>query len=128
MYRSIKEIKDIKRFLDDTNALHDGYVIGVQYANEGIARKGKGLWLDSEQTKLCLKVLVTSIYDTVVEIVFENLVEWQIKDNQWEIAETAVVFCEKDCIIWSDNAFTNDDELKEGSYVIAKSMKWRIVE
>ena len=107
--------------------MHDSYLIGVQYVHSGHTG-GNPHRIDPKLSELRVRYMVTSIQDDIVELIFSSLVEWQIKDNQWEIAETAVVFCEKDCIIWSDNAFTNDDELKEGSYVIAKSMKWRIVE
>ena len=63
-----------------------------------------------------------------MEIEFENLSEWQIKDNQWDITDTTVMFDKQHRIIWSDDAYISMDELKEGSYAIAGSMKWRTVE
>ena len=63
-----------------------------------------------------------------MEIEFENLLEWQIKDNQWDITDTAVIFNEQQWIVWTDDAYSNENEMKKGSYVIAKSMKWRVVE
>ena len=128
MFSTIKTADDIEEFLDITNGLHDGYIIGVQYANNGITSIEHGHQFDFLKTKLTLQILVTSICDTVVEMEFEGLTEWQIKDNQWDIVDTSVMFDEKKRIIWSDNQFVNMEELKKGSYAIAESMKWRIAE
>ena len=127
MFNSIKTAEDIMRFLDKTNSLHDSYIIKAEYINDGIAKIENGHYFNPEQTKLILKILVTSIYDSVVEIEFENLAEWQIKDNQWGITDTSVIFNKQKYIVWSDDNFVDTDEFKKGSYVIAKSMKWRIV-
>ena len=131
MFNEIKSSKDIKNFLAKTNWLHDGYILGVQYTNKGITQIDNGHRFDPEQTKLVLQILVTSIWDTVIEIEFEHLLEWQIKDNQWDITDTSVVFQKVQggkWFIWSDDAFTNMDDLKDHSYAVAKSMKWRVVE
>ena len=87
-----------------------------------------GYTFNPEQTKLVLQILVTSICDVVVEIVFENLLEWQVKDNQWDITDTSVIFNEQNWIIWLDDFFADMETTKKGTYVIAKSMKWRIIE
>ena len=126
MFNEIKSSEDIKNFLDETNSLHDGYIIGVQYTNQGLLRTEGGYSIDPEQTKLILQICVTSICDTIVEIQFESIAEWQIKDNQWDITDTAVMFNEQQRIVWLDDVYTNMAEIKNGSYVIAKSMKWRI--
>ena len=89
-------------FLEKTNALHDGYVISVQYRNDGISKVYGGHCFSPEQTKLTLQILVTSIWDAVVELEFEGLLEWQIKDNQWEILDTAVLFDEKNRVAFFD--------------------------
>lgn len=128
MFELIKSSKDIKNFLGKTNSLHDGYIIGVQYTNNGISRIEHGHLINPEQTKLSLQILVTSICDSIVEIEFEELLEWQIKDNQWDITDTTVIFDDQHWIVWSDDVYTNMDELKKGSYAIAKSMRWRILE
>ncbi|MBR1954635.1 MAG: hypothetical protein IKA29_01800 [Clostridia bacterium] len=128
MFNSIKSKRDVEIFLDSTNSLHDGYVIGVQYSNNGISAIENGYQFDPEQTKLAIRILVTSIWDTVVELEFENLLEWQIRDNQFEITDTAIVFNEQGWIVWTDDVYINMDELKKNSYVIAKSMRWRVVE
>ena len=128
MFKPIKSEKDIEVFLDKTNSLHDGYVIGIQYFNHGISSTGDEYRFNPDKTKLIIRILVTSICDTVVELEFENLLEWQIKDNQCDITDTAIVFNEQNWIVWTDDTYINEDELKKGSYAIAKSMKWRIVE
>ena len=128
MYNEIKTIKNIEFFLDKTNSLHDGYVINVHYANKGISIDGDTYYFNPEQTKLTLQILVTSICDTIIEIEFEYLKEWQIKDNQWEITDTTVIIDKDNWILWTDDVYVNQDELKNSSYVIAKAMKWRVVE
>ena len=128
MYNEIKTIKDIEFFLDKTNSLHDGYIINVHYANNGISIDGDTYYFNPEQTKLTLQILVTSICDTIIEIEFEYLKEWQIKDNQLDITDTTVFLDKDNSILWSDDVYVNQDELKNSSYVIAKAMKWRVIE
>ncbi len=128
MLNSIKTTEDIKNFLNKTNSLHDGYIIGVQYVNNGITRIENGHCFNSEQTKLIIQILVTSIWNTIVEIEFENLLEWQIQDNQCNITDTTIMFNDQKWIVWADDVYTSMDELRNCSYAIAKSMKWRIVE
>ena len=127
MFNSIKTQKDIKLFLDKTNSLHDGYIVGVQYLNNGISSIGDNKHsFNPEETKLILRILVTSICDTLIEIEFKNLLEWQIKDSQ--CTDTTVIINEKHWIVWADNTYSNEEEMKKSSYAIAKSMKWRVVE
>ena len=76
------------------------------------------------QTKLSLQILVTSLFDTTVEIEFEHLFEWQIKDSTYIYGACVDLH---GCIVWSSDIYSNTDELKSNSYVIAKFMKWRIV-
>ena len=128
MFHEIKSDTDIQTFLKKTNFLHDGYIVGVQYVNEGISRIENGYRFNPEQTKLTLQILVTSIWDAIVEIEFENLWEWQIKDDQRDITDITVMFDKQNQIVWSDDVYINMDEVKNGSYVIAKIMKWRMIE
>ena len=125
---SIKSNEDIQYFYEKTNCLHDGYIVGVQYENNGISKTEHGHSFDFERTKLVLKILVTSIWDAVVELEFENLLSWQIKGNQWGMLGTTVMFDEHNLLVWSDDIYINMDELKKGTHAIAKSMRWRITE
>ena len=126
MFCTVKTKEDIENFLNKTNSLHDGYIIGVQYTNGGITKLEYGHHFNPEQTKLTIQVLVTSIYDTIVELEFENLLEWQIRDNQWDITDSSIIFDENGSIIWLDDVYTTAEEMKKDSYVIAKTMQWRI--
>ena len=83
---------------------------------------------DLERSKLVLKILVTSIWDAVVELEFDGLYEWQIKDNQLDMTDTTVMFDDHNRIVWSDDVYINMEEVKKGSYAIAMSMRWRIAE
>ena len=108
--------------------MHDGHIINVQYTNNGISKSENGYYISSEQTKLILQILVTSIWDAVVEIEFENVLERQINNYFcWDITDTSVVFNEQNWIIWTDDVFIDMEETKKGSYAISKSMKWRII-
>ena len=128
MFHEIKTSEDVRFFLEKTNCLHDGYILDVRYTHKGISKIENGHYFEPDKTKLILQILVTSIWDAVVEIEFESLFEWQIKDARGEITDTSVLFDEHNWIVWSDDAYSSMDEVKKGSYVIASSMKWRIVE
>jgi len=107
--------------------LHDGYILSVQYSHNGITASENRVDFEPDKTKLTLQILVTSIWDAIVEIEFESLFEWQIKDSQGDIFHTSVTFDEQGRIVWSDDAYINMDEVKKISYAIASSMKWRII-
>ena len=131
MFNEIKTEKDIQNFIDKTNSLHDGYIIGVQYINDVMTNVDEnGYFNNPDATKLILKILVTSIWNTVVEIEFENLWEWQLLNDTYfsVILDTSISFNDKGYIIWADDVWENRDGLEGCSYAIAKSMKWRIVE
>ena len=131
MFNEIKTEKDMQNFIDKTNSLHDGYIIGVQYINDVMTNVDEnGYFNNPDATKLILKILVTSIWNTVVEIEFENLWEWQLLNDTYfsVILDTSISFNDKGYIIWADDVWENRDDLEGCSYAIAKSMKWRIVE
>ena len=128
MLYSIKNTNDINDFLHHTNLLHDGYVVDVKYMNNGISKIEGGHYFEPAKTKLILQILVTSMCDAMVEIEFENLLEWQIQGNQRSIFGASVSFNKENLIVWTDDMYTSAEEMKKGSYVIAESMKWRIVE
>lgn len=131
MFNEIKTEKDIQNFIDKTNSLHDGYIIGVQYTNDVHTNVDEnGFFTNPDATKLILRILVTSIWNTVVEIEFEGLWEWQILNDTYfyVILDTSVSFNDKGYIVWADDVWNNREELEGCSFAIAKSMKWRIVE
>ena len=127
-FHSIKSKEDILHFLEKTNSLHDGYIIGVEYTNEAITNVDEnGYFINPYAKKVVLRILVTSICDTVVEIQFNGTLEWQIKEDNTGMTSTSVILNDKNLVVWSDDTFIGMDELKNGSYVIANSMEWRIV-
>ena len=131
MFNEIKTEKDIQDFIDKTNSLHDGYIIGVQYTNDVHTNVDEnGDFTNPDATKLILRILVTSIWDTVVEIEFESLWEWQVLNDTYfdVILDTSVSFNDKGYIVWADDVWTDQNDLEGCSFAIAKSMKWRIVE
>ena len=131
MFKEIKTEKDIQDFIDKTNSLHDGYIIGVQYTNDVHTNVDEnGDFTNPDATKLILRILVTSIWDTVVEIEFESLWKWQVLNDTYfyVILDTSVSFNDKGYIVWADDVWTDQNDLEGCSFAIAKSMKWRIVE
>ncbi len=131
MFNEIKTEKDIQDFIDKTNSLHDGYIIGVQYTNDVHTNVDEnGYFTNPDATKLILRILVTSIWDTVVEIEFESLWKWQVLNDTYfdVILDTSVSFNDKGYIVWADDVWTDQNDLEGCSFAIAKSMKWRIVE
>ena len=121
-YFPIRTQTDIDHFLDRANGLHDGYLIGVDYAHNGHTC-GNPHYIDPDRAELRLRYLVTSIYDAVVELVFTGPLRWQLRDEGWDIIDTALSFEPNGSIRWAD-----DDSTEPGSYVIAKAMKWRFLE
>ena len=125
-YHTIDSQSDIDLFLDRTNGLHDAYLIGVQYAHNGHTG-GNPSNIDPDRAELRLRWLVTSIYDRIVELVFTAPLQWQLRDQGFDITDTAVSFTDNGFVVWADD-FSTDPEVREsGSYVIAKAMKWRFL-
>ena len=125
-YHTIDSQSDIDLFLDRTNGLPDAYLIGVQYAHNGHTG-GNPSYIDPDRAELRLRWLVTSIYDRIVELVFTAPLQWQLRDQGFDITDTAVSFTDNGFVVWADD-FSTDPEVREsGSYVIAKAMKWRFL-
>lgn len=125
-YYSIKSPADIEAFTEKTNALHDGYIIAVEYQNNGIKISGDAYEFNPELKQLKVRVLVTSIQDAVFEMLFENVLEWKITECDDGIFEAGIVFDEKGHVIWTDDAYSMENFKENGSYVIARKMMWRI--
>ena len=128
MFKDIKTQEDIKEFLENTNFLHDGYIVSAEYAHNGISKIENGHSVSPWMTTLRLRVLVTSIWDAVVEIKFEGLDGWQIKEDSLSaILLTTLSFDDHGRIVWAGDVWQDLEELKSCSYVIASSMKWRMI-
>ncbi|MBE6610277.1 MAG: hypothetical protein E7634_06380 [Ruminococcaceae bacterium] len=127
MFNEIRSSDDIKLFLDKTNMLHDGYILDAKYEYHGIEKIENELWFCPGQDKVTIKIVATSIFDAIVEIEFDKVSEWQINSRNTEIFAAYVDFIEPDRIIWAGEFNEDMDEMKKNSYVIAQSMKWRIL-
>lgn len=125
-FQTILTNKDIAYFLDKTNGLHDGYLIGVRYIHNGHTG-GNPHYIDPKLSELSISYRITSIHNAIVEIVFSSVIEWQIKDNSFDITDTAVSIAENGDVIWADDYSTAPEVRESGSYVIAEKMKWRFV-
>lgn len=125
---TIKTDEDIRFFLEKTNFLHDGYLIGVEYVNGAVLNVDEnGCCVYPDDKKLLLRFLVTSIWNTVVELEFDAVREWKLEEAGWEFLDTSVHF-EGEEIFWLDGEYIDRKHMEDSCYVIAKSMKWRIVE
>ena len=121
----IKTKKDIETFKKQTNCLHDGHILSAEYQNHGMTSHSD--FYDFTQTELKLRICVTSIEDTVVEILFRDITEGQLRLGYYEILDSALAFLEDGRLLWTDACCTNREYYKEESYIIAKEMGWRIV-
>lgn len=128
-YISIKNTDDINTFIEKTNALHDGYIVAVQFHNKGIkpTKEVCGHEFDWTLRRLKVRVLIESMYDAVLEMVFDHILEWRITEDFSDILETGLRFNDNGFIVWTDDAEGLDDVKENDSYVIAEKMKWRIL-
>lgn len=126
-FQPISTNKDIEIFLDKTNGLHDSYLISVQYIHNGHT-SGNPHLINPKLSELRVRYMVTSIQDVIVELVFSSLIEWQIKDNSFDITDAAISIAENGNVIWADDCSTEVEIRESGSYVIAEKMNWRFVE
>ena len=125
-YHRISDKKDAAAFLSEANSLHDGYIVSIDYQHQGYTW-GNPIYIDPEKTKLVLCVMVTSIYDTLVEIVFERIKDFQIKDADYELLDSSISFSKDGYVTWCGDLSTEPDSLRDSNFVISKVMKWRIV-
>ncbi len=124
-YYPIRSRADISRFFDQTNGLHDSYLIGAEYTHCGHTG-GNPHIIDPELTELRLRFMITSMHDAVVELVFCSVSQWQLKDRGFDVTDCAISL-ENGTAIWTDD-YSTDPAIREGgSYVVATKMKWRFV-
>ena len=126
-YFQIKNFTDIETFIKKTNDLHDGYIIAVEYQNKGIKICGDTYEFNPKLKQLKIRVLITSIQDSILEMVFENVLEWKITEVDDDILEAGITFDDKGFVIWTNDAYEMENFEGNDSYVIAEKMKWRFV-
>ena len=125
-YHIIFDEIDATAFLSEANGLHDGYIVSVDYQHHGYTW-GNPMYIDPEKTKLVLRVMATSICNTLVEIVFESIKDFQMKDVENELLDSSISFSKDGFITWCGDRSTEPDSLRDSNYVVASMMKWRIV-
>ena len=125
-YRKILNEKDALSFISETNGLHDGYIISLSYRHDGYTW-GNPMYVDSNKSVLELRVMVTSIWNTLVELVFEGIQQFQIRENTNEIPDSSIAFTQEGFVIWCGDNSTEADAMQDSNYVIAKKMKWRTI-
>ncbi|MBR0122681.1 MAG: hypothetical protein IJM12_02405 [Bacteroidales bacterium] len=125
-YHIISDEIDAAAFLSEANGLHDGYIVSVDYQHHGYTW-GNPMYIDPEKTKLVLRVMVTSIYNTLIEMVFEFIKDFHIKDDEFGLLDSSITFSKDGYVTWCGDLTTEPDSLRDSNYVVSKVMKWRIV-
>lgn len=128
-WHTIRTSADIESFQNTSNGLHDGYITHVEYNNNGISVVEHGLCFDYTGLSLVIHVLVTSLPDhPTFEISFCNIYEWQINSFQFsDITGFSILILDNGTFLWADDVSCNIDNLKQGSYVVAESIQYRLL-
>jgi hypothetical protein len=82
-----------------------------------------------DMTEMRITVLVTSIWDSVVELVFEALDDWQLGGHSGScIYDILVDFSDRGFVIWTTGCSTDMAVMREADFVISRRMKWRFIQ
>ena len=129
-YTSILTPEDAKNVVEAVNFLHDGEITAINYQFNGITKLPEGGHMYApDMTELRITVLVTSIWDSVVELVFEALDDWQLGGHSGScIYDILVDFNDRGFVIWTTGCSTDMETMREEDFVIARRMKWRFIE
>ena len=126
----ILTLEDAKAFIEAVNSLHDGEITDIRYRFNGITKLPEGGHMYApDMTEMRITVLVTSIWDSVVELVFEALDDWQLGGYSGScIYDILVDFNDQGFVVWTTGCSTDMAVMREADFVIARRMKWRFVE
>ena len=129
-YTPILTPEDAQVFVEAVNHLHDGEITAISYQFNGITKLPEGGHMYApDMTEMRITVLVTSIWDSVVELVFEALDDWQLGGHSGScIYDILVDFSDRGFVIWTTGCSTDMAVMREEDFVIARRMKWRFVE
>ena len=129
-YTPILTPEDAKSFVEAVNHLHDGEITAISYQFNGITKLPEGGHMYApDMTEMRITVLVTSIWDSVVELVFEALDDWQLGGHSGScIYDILVDFSDQGLVIWTTGCSTDMAVMREEDFVIARRMKWRFIE
>ena len=126
-YMLISGEEDIELFLEKTNHLHDGYVISTSYKNDGVEMTEGGYDFYFDKSHLTLQILVTSLQDTIVELVFDRVYEWRLCGGEREILDSYISFDVNGGVIFTDEEYDGLEPCGD-IFVSAAKMSWRIIE
>ena len=129
-YTPILTPEDAKSFVEAVNHLHDGEITAIDYRFTGITKLPEGGHMYApDMTELRITVLVTSIWDSVVELVFEALDDWQLGGYSGSyIYDILVDFNDQGFVVWTTGCSTDMAVMQEADFVISRRMKWRFIE
>ena len=126
-YNYIKNKDGAELFLQKTNGLHDGYIVGFDYVNNGIEARNGGISVCSEKSELTLRILITSLEENpTVEIVFKGISGWQIRNGTSYVFGSTIGF-DEGAVIWTDAHSFEREVIRENSFVKASAMYWRFL-
>jgi len=118
----LKTPEDVRRLIDETNGLHDAYLLSADYRTH--VRSNHRITASScEGESLVLRYQVTSMHDLpVVELTFLGVSEWKTPNG--ELLCISVSF-DTDFV-----TFSGDSVISEipPTHVTARKMYWRIVD
>lgn len=128
---AVRTKEDIETFLKETNGLHDGYITSVHYDNENmyVPLEDGRAEIGTFDGVLRIRVLISSVCDTVIELIFKNVFDWQMNLRKvYEIFDSSLAVSENGDIVWTDMPGTDRETREKGAFVVAKSMEYRFIE
>lgn len=127
---AIRTQEDIETFLKESNGLHDGYVTSVHYDNEKVYVRLEDGWsfISPYDGEIRIRVMVTSMCDTVIELIFKGVSDWQMKQRSYDIFGSSLAILEDGQVVWTDMPGTDKETREQRSFVIARSMEYRFLE
>ena len=127
-YNCIRNQTDADYFIEQANGLHDGYITSLQFINDGIETKNGYTSYDYSKRKLVMQILVTSqIGSPTVEMVFENIIEWQVCFGTSDIFGCLFGF-DGNVITMTDGPSLEREILYQNTFIQATQVSWRILD
>ncbi len=117
----VELLEDVRRFLDETNGMHDAYLLSADYRAHVRANPFEVV-ASAEGESLVLRYQVTSMLDLpIVELTFLNVAEWKAPNG--ELFGSMISFEEPFVIFYDGNTPEN-----AATCVKARRLFWRIID
>jgi len=126
-YTEIKTNEDVATLFRVSNGMHDGHVVSVEYKNKAAL----GNIYDYSKISLRLRILVSSVKDMIVELLFDTVYDYRIVDSisGCDILGFSLSLDEYGNVTFTDDLFSPDfEDSPNVSYVKAKHLCWRVLE